>query len=329
MDRKFRIKGMLKEHYNIHARHIEQLPGGWSALAYLITDYRQKYFLKVYDKRRAAAKLWIDAIDRYIPLVDWLQHHTVLKHHLAQSLLTKTKQHYCEDREYVYLLSEFVEGYTIGGNVLNLYQVNELAKILGTLHSSTAHVPPNLIQPQTQENFNTDFCDAFSSFIKHDLTSIHDNVLRVVRPFKQELMSSINRMKYLSNKLKQKSLPFVLCHADPHNWNIIQGRNLMLIDWECVTIAPKEQDLILHITPPYARQFIMEYKKYMPYQSLDLDAFEFYFLKRRLGDIWEWIKDLRYQQNIKSEDTVLKFLKLNIVDCTKRARFRAFLQPLI
>ena len=59
MDRERRIKVILEEHYNIHAKRIVQLKGGWSALAYLIVDDKKKYFLKVYDKSRAASTNWI------------------------------------------------------------------------------------------------------------------------------------------------------------------------------------------------------------------------------------------------------------------------------
>ena len=133
-------------------------------------------------------------------------------------------------------------------------------------------------------------------------------------------------MRYLSNTLKSKPHQYVLSHADPHNWNVMQGQNLMLIDWECLKLAPQEQDLILFITEQYAGQFLNEYRKYMKYDSPDFDAFEFYFLKRKLEDIWEWIKDLRFEGLVKSEEVTLELLKLTLDACTRTDSFRSEIQ---
>jgi len=133
-------------------------------------------------------------------------------------------------------------------------------------------------------------------------------------------------MRYLSNRLKSKPHQFVLSHADAHNWNVMQGKNLMLIDWECLKLAPQEQDLILIITEPYAGQFLNEYKKYIKYETPDFDAFEFYYLKRKLEDIWEWIKNLRFEGLVKSEEVTLQFLKSSLDACTRTESFRSEIQ---
>ncbi|UOK59611.1 hypothetical protein MGI18_13240 [Bacillus sp. OVS6] len=46
-----RIVAILKDNYGIKVTLIEQKPGGWSALAFLIEDESKKYFLKVYNKK--------------------------------------------------------------------------------------------------------------------------------------------------------------------------------------------------------------------------------------------------------------------------------------
>ncbi len=148
-----------------------------------------------------------------------------------------------------------------------------------------------------------------------------DILFELVTPYTDILLEKINRMSYLSHTLKNRPHQFVLSHSDSHNWNLMQGRHLILIDWECLKLAPQEQDLILNITEPYAKDFLSEYRKHMKYDSPDFDASEFYSLKRKLEDIWEWILDLRFQGLVKSEEATLEYLNLNLesikVDSTR------------
>jgi spectinomycin phosphotransferase len=324
-----RIEAILEKYYDIAATRIEQRPGGWSALAYFIQDVNKKYFLKVYNKRRPSAAQWIRAIDRYIPLLQWLHDNTILNNNIVNPIFTKSNAYKCEDEEYVYLLSEYIEGATIGENQLSQNQVNELAKILGILHKSTPGIPYALKEQQTKESFEIGFCDSLSSFIYNDLHAKDDVLLKTLKPYTSCLLDKIGRMRGLSNSLKCKPKQFVLCHADAHNWNIIQGQNMVLIDWECLKLAPQEQDLILNLTEPYAAQFLNEYKRYINYNEPDLDTFEFYFLKRKLEDIWEWIKDLRIEGLVKSEDVTLKLLKLTLEDCTRTDSFKSNLMKVL
>ena len=326
MDREKQMRAILKEHYNIHAKRIVQIKGGWSAFAYLIIDSDRKYFFKVYDKKRTSSTKWINAIGQYMPIVEWLRGHTALKKHVVKPMLTNSEMYTCEDEEAVYVLSAFVDGYTIGSSPLKLGQVNEIAKILGTLHRSTEDLPAHLMKQLPRENFDIGFCRSLFSFIKNDLLSKHDAVLRTVKPFTGYLLDNIKRMKYLAETLKKKPKQYVLCHGDAHYWNMIQSKHIKLIDWECAILAPPEQDLILHVTGQHTDSFLSFYKQYVSSNELDLDALEFYFLKRNLEDIWEWIQNLRFKEAIKSQEETLKFLRRNLIECTKVTSFRAYLE---
>ncbi|MCR2820091.1 aminoglycoside phosphotransferase family protein [Lederbergia panacisoli] len=330
MEMKDQITKILKEFYNIDALRIEQRTGGWSALAFFVEDRNRKYFLKVYNKRKQAVIQWIDAIDSYIPLVKWLHDdYPEIKKHIISPIFTEHKEFKCEDGSYVYLLFEFIEGETIAESSLSPSQINELARIIGLLHRSTSKIPNELKELQTVEAFEIDYCNLLSSFINDELNKEEDAVLEIVSPYHNCLLDKIERMKYLSTTLKNKSLKYVLSHADAHNWNIMQGQNLMLIDWECVKLAPQEQDLILVMIEPYAQQFLKEYKKHMNFATPDLDALEFYFLKRKLEDIWEWIMDLRIDGLVKSEDLTLNLLKGTLDECLRADRFRSDLEKVI
>jgi spectinomycin phosphotransferase len=50
-------------------------------------------------------------------------------------------------------------------------------------------------------------------------------------------------------QLSQISLPFVLCHADLHTWNVLldTDKQLWVVDWDETILAPKERDLMFVI----------------------------------------------------------------------------------
>ncbi len=322
----YQIKDILKDYYDIPAIQIQEQTGGWSALAFSIHDHHNNYFLKVFNKRKTSIKPWIEAIDRYTPLVKWLYEHTELQNHIVCPIYTKFGQYKCEDEEYVYLLSDYVDGTTIRENTLTPNQVEELARIMGVLHRSTAILPSELRALQIHETFDIDYCYSLLSFMQNDLDQIHDKLFEIIKPYTQNLFETIERMEYLSNALKGKQHDLVLSHADAHNWNLMQAQRLMLIDWECLKFAPQEQDLILNITEPYAKPFVSEYKKYIKYDSPDFEAFEYYWLKRKLVDIWEWVIDLRIEGLVKSEETTLSLLKWSLNECTRIDNFRTTLK---
>lgn len=326
MEINYRIRAILEEHYGITVTCIKQRTGGWSALAFFIEDKNKRYFLKVFNKKRPSSVQWICAIDKYIPLVQWLHDNTPLHNNIVSPIFTKHQDNKCEDEGYVYLLSEYIEGITVAENYLSHIQINELAKILGILHESTAIIPSELMEKQVKETFDIDFCDSLFSFINNDLHVKDDAVLQIVKPYSSCLLELTQKMRHLSNILKDNRQQFVICHADAHNWNLMQGENLMLIDWENIKLAPQEQDLILNVTEPYAVKFLSEYKRYMNYDRPDFDAFEFYYLKRKLEDILAWIMDLREEELIKSEDITLEYLKSNLRSCTHINSFRSDLK---
>lgn len=98
----------------------------------------------------------------------------------------------------------------------------------------------------------------------------------------------------LAEKLKREGLKNVLCHTEIHHWNMMQGENLVIIDWEGLKLAPPEHDLFSIILKPYGNNFLNEYFKFMPNYKPNQEVLEFYFLRRKLEDIWEWVELLHY-----------------------------------
>ncbi len=63
------------------------------------------------------------------------------------------------------------------------------------------------------------------------------------------IQTVIERADNLGAELRREVLPRVLCHADLHTWNVLvdAGRQMWIVDWDEVMLAPKERDLMFVI----------------------------------------------------------------------------------
>jgi len=61
-----------------------------------------------------------------------------------------------------------------------------------------------------------------------------------------EIWRIVERAEQLAALLRDRELPFVICHSDLHPGNLLIGENdaLAIVDWDNPTLAPKERDLL-------------------------------------------------------------------------------------
>lgn len=105
----------------------------------------------------------------------------------------------------------------------------------------------------------------------------------------------VRRADALAAPLAARALPFVLCHADIHAWNVLidAGGALYIVDWDTVTLAPKERDLMFPggglfggwRSPP--EEEALFYAGYGP-AEINRDALAYYRCERVVQDIAEF-----------------------------------------
>lgn len=124
----------------------------------------------------------------------------------------------------------------------------------------------------------------------------------------QMLLLNIDKVEKLSVKLSKETLPFVLCHTDVHGWNLMQSDRLILIDWECMKLAPTEADLFAFIGNLFwhncSDEFLKTYQSVHIDYEINLEVLEFYQARRRIEDICAFAQGLLYEKNI--DDTERK-----------------------
>jgi thiamine kinase-like enzyme len=114
------------------------------------------------------------------------------------------------------------------------------------LHSIIDKVP--LPKEPYYEDYELHFCKELLEFIEKDITAASLDIKNILYPYLANTKDFIIKIYKLAEKLKREELKNVLCHTDIHHWNMMQEKNLILIDWEDVKLAHPEYDLFSIIT---------------------------------------------------------------------------------
>ncbi|WP_096435864.1 aminoglycoside phosphotransferase family protein [Alteribacter populi] len=303
-----RIDDVLKNNYGIEPISLDPKQGGWAALAYKVSNKYNAYFLKIYEKHRASTPKLTALIDLYSPILVWLEKNSYLKGMISVPLLSKDGHYKCEDSENIYLLYNYIDGETVGKKELTEKQIREFSQIIAELHSFGEEIP---VQTNAIiEDFEVSFLDRLEEVLDRPKENLPEELNDLISKYKQNVIALILQIKVLSNKLKTNQLSMSLCHTDLHNWNLMQTENLMLIDWEGLKIAPVEADMMFLVDKPYFDDFLRIYKEEHPDYSINQDALNFYQLKRRLEDTWEFIEQLLFEElETKDKNEALYYLK--------------------
>lgn len=289
------IKIILREQYGIDCKNVSPQQGGWSALAYKVFDDRCTYFLKVYEKNRASTSKWTALIDTYMPVTVWLQQNSGLKGKIPVPLFTTNGDYKYESKDAIYLLFQYIDGETIGNRELSREQVCQLAEIVAELHWYGGEIP---VQTEgLREVFEVPFLQELRNALDHDWNKLSTDVVKMIEPKMERIKSLSDSIRRLSARLKNSHPKLALCHTDIHNWNLMLAEEkLILIDWEGLTVAPVEADLMFLVDHPHFDTFLSIYRKRHKDYSFNPDALQFYQEKRKLEDMWEFVQQLLFDE---------------------------------
>jgi spectinomycin phosphotransferase len=196
--------------------------------------------------------------------------------------------------EDVLVLYPFVEGRMGASGGLSDAQWVALGQATRRMHD--APLPPGLMTTLRRERFVPDYREPL-----HEVTqlvaadALTDDLGRELAQFwrahTEQIESLVARAGSLGESLRARELPHVLCHADLHTYNVLagDGGRLWIVDWDEVTFAPRERDLMFVIggisaklvTPQTEALF---FEGYGPY-TLNRDALAYYHTAWAVQDI--------------------------------------------
>ena len=309
-----RLINILERQYGINCIDITAQEGGWSALAYKVSDGVKEYFLKVYEKSRVSTPKLTALIDTYVPIILWLNENTDMKAKLPVPLLTQDGKNKWEDDNGVYLLYEYIDGITIGSSELTENQVQQVGKIIATLHSYKDEIPVNT--KDIREEFSLSFLNQLKEILHKEFAGFPVDLTDLLGAYIKTLERYIDRVERLAIDIRRSNPKMVLCHTDIHNWNLMQSdEQIVLIDWEGLKLAPAEADLMFFVDKPYYDIFIDIYQKLHKDFVINMDTLLFYRIRRKLEDIFEFIEQLLYNKQEEQErNETIKLLMRELND---------------
>ncbi len=231
----------LRESYGLPVAQIAFLPLGNdvnTAVYQVVTDDATPYFLKL---RSGAFDETTVAIPRFL--------HDQGIAPIIAPIATTAGQLWTRVGDFAVILSPFVAGQNGFAVPLSDRQWVTLGVALKAIH--TAAVPPALRSSIPQETYAPHWRDQVRAFqARVETTTFADPVAAALAAFlrtrRDDISHLVARAEALGDALRARPPALVLCHADIHGGNVLIGADgaLHIVDWDTLTFAPKERDLM-------------------------------------------------------------------------------------
>ncbi len=301
----------LERAYALRIRGLRFLPTGWLAACYTVTcEDGTRYFLKLHPEDRPAA---FAASSRafYLPLTYQL-HHTGILPTVPAPVPNRHGALATAWPPYAIELTQFVAGTLVGHGGMDEGMLARLAGLVGTLHGSTSRIT---IDEPLVDNFEIRFepdllraLDAVSRFADHPRPGMQA-LGAFLRAEDGRIRAYLARLQALQTVGRRMHTAKVICHTDLHGENLMIDRvgRLVLFDWEGAMIAPPEHDLMFFAgEETFWTAFLPHYEAAFDlYGSVPLlhpQIFAFYYLRRGLEDLTDWIVRIREGHGSPAQD---------------------------
>jgi len=299
----------LRDAYGLSATRLT----GEVAHSYVVTcadDVR--YYLKVLDRSRLA---FINAsrLDFYLPLTYKLfaeGHFRFLTYPIKTlaGAFSTTFGGAPKFGDAPLILFNFIEGVNPHGDAMTEPATwRTLAQHLAAIHNSSRIVD---VARAPREIFDIHFEDALLDGLRA-LPSVVDAdgpgrcALRdLLLPRQDAILRYLDRLHALAVRAREIAPPLVLCHTDIHSYNLlVSDDGVYILDWEGAMLAPREHDLFM-FTGDHFSTFLAEYRHGVGDVPLHADLFAFYFHRRMLEDLTDWIVRILYENTSEAQNQI-------------------------
>lgn len=300
------VKTICRE-YGLSIEKLSFVPTGWTAYCYAAECADgERYFLKLTSDSGLVPFAASDR-DFYLPLTHQLCTKRILPN-IACPVRAIDGRFTVRCGHYVLILFHFIEGRPVGFGRLPDDMLAQLARMVGILHASTPQI--TLANPLL-EKFDIACEDALMNSLDtlEGITSADrfgkQELRKLLLSRKEELLRHLDRLKELRTLAQAADKEMVVCHTDLHGGNLMvgDGEQLYILDWENAMIAPPEHDLFFFagydtfwdlLLPNYEREFGPA--------SLDSDVFGFYYYRRNLEDLTDWVVRILHYNTSDEQD---------------------------
>ena len=236
-----RLKSCLHDDYGLRITELSFLPLGAdvdTAVYRAVSEDGRSYFVKL---RRGE-------FDDTAVLVPQLLSELGIRQIIAP-IPTIAGQPWTQVDAFTVVLSPFVEGESGFDRQLSDQQWIALGVALRRMHA--AELPRSLTEQLPGETYSSHWRDLVRTFQARVERDVFDDpaaaqLATLLRANEDTVSRLVDRAGQLGETLRGRPLDQVLCHGDIHAGNVLIDENhaLYIVDWDTLSMAPKERDLM-------------------------------------------------------------------------------------
>lgn len=233
------IIACLEDDYKLEVKELHFLPLGadLDTAVYRALTNDKPYFIKLRHSKFNQASVTIPKALADLGMTS-----------IISALNTHSGSLWSSLKAYTLTVYPFIKGHNGFDIKLSDKHRRELGQALKNLHD--VNLPDTLSQAIKRETFSSTWRDALRQNLMKEKPDYINRQAKELASFlntkRSEILALIKRAEQLATILKAQSLDFVLCHADIHGWNLLIDENnaLYIVDWDTLSYAPKERDLM-------------------------------------------------------------------------------------
>ena len=297
----------VQQGYRIELENIKFLQRGFGGDCYRIeTDSAGSYFLKVHDPL-ANQSTAASSQDFYLPLMHQLHSKRILQNipHLIQTGDGGLSLDVGVNR---LVVTDFISAELVGFGDLPEPILIRLAEHIGVLHNSRPQLEfEHPFIDQFEIVFEEELQKAFESLadLPETATPGQQKVKALILPRQDQIAADLAILKGLQSYARNTDKSKVICHTDLHGGNLMTDAEgtLYILDWENALIAPPEHDLFFFAGENgFWELFWPHYTRHYREASIDPEILRFYFYRRALEDVADFIFRILRGENSPERD---------------------------
>jgi len=241
-----------------------------------------------------------------MPVLDWLSKTPGLFGRILTPVKSLEGFYRTETEDDIITIFLFIDGGTVGIYNLSVEQTVELAETLAKLHE--VKIDNSIVTSKINEDISLSFCERLIDFLNkpEEITNFeNDNSVSLISSNSDLLRKAAADALNLRDTLRVGYPHLVFIHGDAHGNNIIQGKHLVLADWDDLRIAPPEADLFIYQWHNHGDILLSAYSAARHGYKINRELLYYYVLRRRIEDLWVDIERLTEESPDEAEATQL------------------------
>jgi spectinomycin phosphotransferase len=298
----------LKRNYGIDAVELRFVPVGFVTSSYIVIcpgQTPERCFLKVWNTSRWGT-IGAGRLDTYLPLTEQLGK---LELNVPRFIRTKSGARKTRAGDLTLVLYEYLPWPTLDQLDPPPADLDaQLGRLTAQIHQATPSIDCTGL---LREQFDVPFAETMLACLDalETISSQHrpgqQALRRLLLPHKGRILALYDRLQELGRQARALKPPLVLAHTDLNNSNLLLSGSgeLVVLDWEGAMLAPAEHDLFIFTGKNFA-PILRAYRQAAGPIPLHAETFGFYFYRRNLEDLTDWLVTILRENTTGEQDQI-------------------------